>query len=125
MALILIGDKVWAPMDFSYDATKGYQVPKVWGCGRCQIILHASEAGPDSAADTFTLALVAHVAANVVVDCVVDRPSQLGGYARLGPKKIFEVVVGPVLDAPNGSCHIPYSKNISSIHSAGASRMTS
>ena len=117
MGLIVIGDKASAPMDFSDDKTKGYPVPVVWGCGRCQIILHASNVGPNEVQDTFSLALVAYVASRIITKCLLELPFQVGGEALLGPKKVFEVIVGGLVGRSNGTSGVPYSKNISSIHS--------
>ena len=120
--LILVGDKTFAPMDFSADETKGYKVPKVWGCGRCQVVLHALDVDPSIAEDTFTLALVAQVASDIIEICIRRKPSQIGGNAKLGPKKIFEVVVSGVLEnKANGTCvmhHTPILSTIANIETS-------
>ncbi len=104
-ALILIGDKIDAPMDFSTDAATGYKVPKVWGCGGCQIILYTTE--QDSPMDTFSLAYVAWAASEIIDKCVRTRPAQIGGDAKVGPKKIFKVVVAGTIKPANDACAMP------------------
>ena len=115
-ALILVGDKTYAPMDFTHDEKTGYPVPVVWRHGHCQIILHAIPVGSSKAEDTFSFALVAHVASRIITKCLLETPFQIGGEAELGPKKIFEVVVAGLLGASNDTSSMPYLKNISSIH---------
>ena len=113
--LISIGDKTDAPMDFSHDETKGYFVPKTWGCGRCQLILHVVDDAYESAVDTFSLALVAHVAKAIIAECVILMPAQLGGDAKLGPKKIFELIVAGVISGPNDACSVAYPEKNASV----------
>lgn len=60
------------------------------GCGKCQFILDTAES---PAEDAFTLALIAHVAEENIGSCVRKLLGHLGGYAKVRPKKIFEVVV--------------------------------
>lgn len=116
LELILIGDKTFAPMDFSGDATKGYKVPKVWGCDRCQVVLHALGVDPSTAEDTFTLALVAQMASDIIDTCIRDELAQIGGDAKLGPKRIFQVVVaGVTKDEASGMCGMPYAPNSSTV----------
>ena len=113
--LIMVGDKAWAPMDFSGDKEKGYFVPKVWGCCNCHIILHAVDGDYSVAEDTFTLALVAHVAEVILKSCVKNMPARLGGTAKVGPKKVFEIIVAAIIPKPNGGWSVPFSRNTSSI----------
>ena len=116
--LILIGDKVDAPMDFSRDETKGYRVPKVWENGGCVIVLHGVDQVDKSAVDTFSLALVAHVAEKIIVDCVEGPSAHIGEEAKLGPLEIFGIIVaGVVRDASHFAWNMSYARNKSSIPS--------
>ncbi|KAL9017084.1 MAG: hypothetical protein Q9185_005595 [Variospora sp. 1 TL-2023] len=98
---LLFGDKAMAPMHFSPDPHRGFEVPYAWGHASCQIIINNLYPGAE---DTFQLVLLAHMAAEVMESCIVESPANLGGDVRLGQDMKFEVVVaGTGLRAAKGS----------------------
>lgn len=82
-----------APIHFSQDERRGFKVPFAWPFNSCQIIINNRTPGAE---ETFSFALIAHLAAEIVEACVFDRPASLGGDVMLGDGDMFEVVVAGV-----------------------------
>ena len=82
-----------APIHFSRDERRGFQVPFAWSYKSCQIIINNRT---PEAEGTFSFALIAHLGAEIVEACVFDRPASLGGDVMLGDGEKFEVVVAGI-----------------------------
>ncbi|KAL8912528.1 MAG: hypothetical protein Q9171_002469 [Xanthocarpia ochracea] len=90
LQFLLRGDKTMAPIVFTEDERRGFQVPFAWGHNACQVIIN--NLTPTSEA-TFSFALIAHLAAEITEACVLDSPASLGGDVKVGDGGLFEVIV--------------------------------
>ncbi|KAL8668857.1 MAG: hypothetical protein Q9168_006528 [Polycauliona sp. 1 TL-2023] len=87
---LLRGEKTMAPIQFTEDDRRGFAVPFAWAHGTCQIIINNLT---PNAEETFSFALIAHLAAEITEACVLELPGSLGGEVKLGNRNLFEVVV--------------------------------
>ncbi|KAI4186911.1 MAG: hypothetical protein LQ346_005598 [Caloplaca aetnensis] len=91
--MITEGDKSSAPMRFSRDADRGFQVPHGWRSGSCTVVidlLKDEDATMKLSEIAFTAALVLHIC--------IGRPGHpnLGGSDLAGPSRSMKVIMaGP------------------------------
>ena len=89
VALLVDGDKSYAPMEFSRYT--GFLLPHRWLVGTCAILADMVE--PDET-DTFTLVALGTVVLSIMVPCVNSPAfSGLGGRSVVGDKNMVNVVV--------------------------------
>lgn len=79
-----------APMHFTEDERRGFKVPFAWGHDSCQIIINNLT---PNAEDTFSIVLIAHLAAEITEACIMSTPAKLGGDVKVGDQDLFEVIV--------------------------------
>lgn len=86
-------DKVRAPMHFSRDKSKGFELPHRWHIESCTVLIDMQQEGDE---DDFPLADVIQAASDIVRTCVMaPGMPKLGGRNYIGPKeKMFLVVAG-------------------------------
>lgn len=84
-------DKVRAPMHFSRDKSKGFELPHRWNIKSCTVLIDMLEEGDE---DTFPLADVIQAASDLVRACIMaPGMSKLGGRNYIGPKEQMLLIV--------------------------------
>ena len=94
---VTFGDKPSAPITWSRDGSRGFQVPHKWRYRTCIILVDCLDSTP-GAEDMFSLVQVSLYAREIMEKCVRDYIPRLGGLTPIGRSSDFFVSVAGAPD---------------------------